>query len=353
VATPAWLRAQSAVEADCVRELIEARPDVELGDWRAFRPSDVARRLAPARIAGSWGGLVDSLRAIYLPGPAEPGRVRGASLDGLSTAQIAALDAELDTLDLELTAGERDRAAGRVTSRRFDLAFNPAALDAYTLFRGRRTVPVRIDGDTPENTRRTICWTALAAADLATFFGDAARGLLARALARRVERWDRFTKHGYSMLPHELLVNGWLPRADLEPPRTQVIVLHPSAGTQVIGRGFGPINAMRRQDVLAVEPIGFLRYEGQFRWYGGASWILAFPTSGGASSGVMLHLGRLGRAAFVWRARDADGVRRNAVLLSLDLYRYLSGVPEKWKDAKDAATARCTQDPVACVSSLP
>ena len=351
----ARIEAQSPVELDCVRELVEARPDAELGSWKGFRPSDVARRLTAVRRADRWAGLVDSLRVIYLPSPPGNGKAPGASLAGLSAQQVSALDAELDSLDMELTAGEHDRQAllrGRVTSKRFDLAFNPATLDTYTLFRGRRTTQIRIDADLPENTRRTLCWAAIAAADLATFFGEGARDLLARALAQRVERWDRFTKQGYSMLPHELLINGRLPRPDLEPPRTQLVVLHPSAGTQVIGKGFGPINAMRRQDVLALEPFGVLRYEREFRWYGGASWVIAFPTSGGASNGIMLHLGSLGRAAYVWRAVDADGARRNGVLLSLDLYRYLIGVPDVWKRAKEAAAASCLQSPESCVASM-
>jgi hypothetical protein len=65
----------------------------------------------------------------------------------------------------------------------------------------------------------------------------------------------------------------------------------------------------------------------------------------------MAHYSPLGRLGFVWRARDADGRRRNAVLLSLDLYRYLTGVADQWKRLEQQSVADCLKDAPACVAA--
>ena len=45
---------------------------------------------------------------------------------------------------------------------------------------------------------------------------------------------------------------------------------------------------------------------------------MTFPSTGRIGSGAMLHAGRLGHVAYVWRPVDADGVRRDGLLMSLE-----------------------------------
>jgi hypothetical protein len=340
------------VEDDCVRERVEA--STSLGNWRAFRPSDVAKRFAPLRAAGVWSPIVDSLEAIYLVERATAGgNGPPSTLAGLTDDQRTALFAQLDTLRQELRAGERDTSValrGMVTVKRFDLASPPIGAFSLKLFTGRRTATITITDALASDTRRSICWLAFAAKDLATFFGGPGREALGRALSARVERWDNFMRKGYSMMPHELFINGFIPRPDLEPPPVQFVVVHPSVGAQMVAQDFKSLSQLQRVDVLAVEPAGILVYGPQFRWYAGATWVVTFPASGSAGSGIMLHASPVGRLGYLWLPRDSSGKRHSAVLLTIDLYRHLVGVADKWKKLQQQSISGCLQDAVACVA---
>lgn len=350
--------AQTPLEKDCATAVVASLSDADLGRWKGARPEELKTRLEPLRRAGRWSDALDSLAAIYLLRNRQPdGASPPASLDGLSPPQVEALFAEVDSLRRELADGERDQSAalrGAITLGRFDLRPPPPVGNpSYTLFHRRgATVPVVADDRTPSDTRRSVCWFAIAARDLATMFGGPGRERLMRALNARVERWDNFSKRGYSMLPHELLVNGFLPRPELEPPRVQLVIAHPSAGAEMAGETLA-LSKLKRLDVLALEPAGVLVYGPQHRWYAGASLVLTFPGSANAGAGVMAHLGPVGRAAYVWHGRDTDGRRRKGVLLSLDLYRYLSGAAERWKKLKAESVAECLQDAQACAAATP
>lgn len=348
--------AQSA-DQECESSEIAAFNDSLLGNWKGFRPSDVASRLGGMRAGRVWSPIVDSLEAIYLverPATATP----PSTFAGLSAQERNALLLELDALRAELHAAELDPTQllrGRLTISRFDLAKPPIGTPTVTLFSGRAT-PIRLD-TLSSNTRRSVCWLAIATKELMTPIGDPGRQALAEALNARVERWDNFSQKGYSMLPHELLINSWLPRGltgrrDLEPPRVQWILAHPSVGAQMASNSFKSLSELRRIDVLAVEGFGFLVYGPQRAHYGGLTGVVTFPSSTGpGGAGVMAHYSAWGRAGFLWQGRDIDGKKRNAALISLDLYGRLTGVADRWKRLKEQSIADCLKAPQACVEN--
>lgn len=331
-------RAQS-IQADCVRRTIDSLHAT--GPWAALRPSVVAMRLAPVRAAGHWGALVDSLRAIYLMAP--------ASIDALAEPQQDAIRAALDTLRAQLVVVEHDPSAmrrGMVSADLWKVGFDVGP--RYSLFDNGPMAKVVVTADTSETTRRTVCWLGFSASDVATWARRPALNRLADALTRLDTRWDNFMSHGYSMLPHELLINGLLPRPTLEPPRTQLIVAHPSAATMIAASSWRNLKDSHREDALALEPIGFVRYASQFDSYGGASLLMTFPTTRTMGYGVMLHHSRFGHVAYVRRPRDPDGVRRDGVLMSLDAYRFIAGMADQWKQAKAAALVSCAKVESLC-----
>jgi hypothetical protein len=341
--------AQTA-QQECDKAAVAALAADQLGAWASVTPARVLAALKPLTDAWSYAAALDTVAATYLadrPGGAPPTSLAGVTAPervGLRGA-VAAARAELQALATDPQA----RNAGRVNAARFDLAPSPVG-DEVTLFNGEDHAIAL--AALPRDTRRSVCWFAIAARDLLVMSGGVARGRLLAALEARVARWDGFTRHGYSMLPHELLVNGWLRglRRDLEPPRAQLVLLHPSAAAQMTSSSLRSLSSLRRVDALAVEPVGVLIYDGTRRRYGGASWVIGFPAGDRASSGVMAHYNPLGRAGYVW-TRDDEGRRRGAVVLSMDLYRYLAGVPERWTRLKNASAAECIGQADRCVQA--
>jgi len=343
---PALARAQVA-QQECTKDEILAFDDARLGAWRGQTPHDVLGRYGTLITAGAYSAVLDSVAAVYLWSRSSFGE---ASLAALAPAQVATLKAKVDTSLAELRAGEADPAQfalGRVNVARFQVAKNPIGPPTATLFAGEPGVIV-LDDAAARATVRSACWFAVAASDVLTLAAAPGRAALLKALEERTERWNNFSRNGYSMLPHELLLNGAFVGATLEPPRVQVILAHPSAGAQMTSSSFSSIEEFQRADVLALEPAGVLFYGPQHRWYAGASWVVTFPSREPAGSGVMLHLGKLGRAGYVWRGKDADGRDQSALLLSLDLYGRLTGVAEQWERLKARSVGRCLANPAQC-----
>ena len=338
---------------DCEEDSVKKLADK--GDWAPLHRTEVARRLALVRAAGKWGALSDSLRVIFSERPAD--------FTGITTKQREALEAELDTLRDELAAAERDPTAyrlGRISASRFQLAFDMGPPVTYTLFNGRTSDKIVLSDTSPPVTRRSVCWLAFAAADVAAQARVRALTDVAAALHKLDTRWDNFMNHGYSMLPHELFVNGITNRAfnglfkrgSLEPPLAQVIFAHPSAATQIVSSSFRTLRGARREDVLAVEPIGLVGYFSEYRRYAGVSWLVTFPSAGRMGYGGMLHVSRFGHVAYVRRPIDADGVRRNGFLMSLDAYRFVTGAADKWKKLKAGALAECESQKKQCAERV-
>lgn len=345
--------AQGTAFEECSADAVSRLTPAELGAWAPFAPQATRQRFEPARRAGAWSAIVDSLGAMFglaasgagLPAPP-------VALGELPDSIRVLLVAELDSLRDELAAGERDSAArlnGRITVKRFAIEARVFAPRRVSLFAGRAPGPIAISA-LPSAYVRPACWLALTVNDLATLYGGAARAALSAALARRAARWDNFMRRGYSMTPLELFVNGYMPRAALEPPRTQLVLFHASAGIEMFSDRPLAANNLHRKTVLVVEPIGLLRYFGQFRSYGGLTWVIAYPDSGGLATGVTLHHSSVGHVSYLWRPRAAPGASRGALLVSIDLYRYVAGAADEWKRLERESIARCLADTPACAA---
>lgn len=353
LAIGASARAQSSAFTECNADAVGSLTRAELGRWAAFTPESLKRRFEPARRAGAWSAIADSLAMLFglearLAGIASTPDV----LATLPDSSRELLRGELDSLRAELAEGERDPVArlnGRITTKRFAIEPRLVAPQRVSLFVGRPPGPIVISA-LPESEVRPLCWFALSINDLATLYGGPARAALAAALAKRGARWDNFMQHGYSMTPLELFVNGYMPRRELEPPRDQLVLFHASAGAEMFSDRPLAANTLRAEPVLVVEPLGLVRYFGQFKSYGGVTWVLAFPDSGGLATGVMLHHSDIGHVSYLWRPRAEAGASHGALLLSMDLYRYLAGAADKWKQLKQESVSHCLADAPACVA---
>lgn len=349
----ARLGGQGTAFAECSADSVGRLAPATLGGWAPFAPRALETRFESARRAGGWSTIVDSLATLFGL-DASDARADGApaSLAELPDSVRALLGAELDSLRGELIEGERDAVArlnGRITTRRFAIETRIFAPQRVSLFVGRPPGPIVISA-LPQRFARPLCWFALAINDLTALYGGPARSALAAALARRASRWDNFMQHGYSMTPLELFVNGYMPRGELEPPRTQLVLLHASAGGEMFSDRPLAANTLRLKPVLVLEPLGLLRYSRQFTNYGGLTWVVAFPDSGGLATGVTLHHSNVGHVSYLWRPRGQSGTSRGAVLVSMDLYRYLVGAADKWKKVERESIASCLADAPACMA---
>ena len=154
-------------------------PPAVLGAWSRFTPQTLEARFEPARRAGAWSAIVDSLELIFQSTP--------ASLTELPDASRALLLAELDSLHGELAEGEHDAAArlnGRITTKRFAIELRVFPPQRVSLFSGRAPGPIVISA-LPEREVRPLCWLTLAINDLVALYGGPARAALAVALGRR------------------------------------------------------------------------------------------------------------------------------------------------------------------------
>lgn len=174
-------------------------------------------------------------------------------------------------------------------------------------------------------------------------YGATGRQRAASALDRLIALWGSFNRRGYSQYPWELAINGLSRPApdDLSPPAHQFVFLHPSFGVEVGGQW----DELRRLDVLAVEPLGYLRYNASRTSYVGVSSVVTFPSNASVGVGAVVHLGRVAKLGYVVRRADAAGVHRNGVMMSVDAYRLASGVPSQLRGVVERL--RALRDSVA------
>jgi hypothetical protein len=99
--------------------------------------------------------------------------------------------------------------------------------------------------------------------------------------------------------------------------------------------------------VLVFEPIGALRYSEQFDSYWGGTLVLAYPDSGGLAPGVMLHHSSIGHVAGLYRPGGGA-----AAMLSLDLYRFLSGAQNQLKTMKEKVFTPCLANVATCLTTV-
>ncbi len=322
----------------------QAPPDC---DGRAIRASmrqgeasasERYEKLKPDIAAAKWSAVGEALVSEFKASPILKGERRAALLASLEAmagdlakadgeASREAIKALLDPgrpgfVDLNRFKPYLDNTAGTVNY--FDTTSPPRTLLVdCTLSEAERV--------------QVFHWTTLGARVLSAF-GEKDRARTLKAIDNICGRWDNFIQYSYAQYPWELIVNG-LDRRDrsaLNPPRHQLILLHPSAGIEIIG---GPTAAKRRADVAMVEPIGYLWYRKDYAFYLGASLVLTQPSDRPPGVGAMIHLGRYGKAGYVWRRKDGAGHSQNGVLFSLDLYGWLGDHAGALKEFKGGVAA--------------
>jgi hypothetical protein len=126
----------------------------------------------------------------------------------------------------------------------------------------------------------------------------------------------------------ELLFRDRRSGADLSPPRTQVILLHPSVAVEVSGPEF---RRWQRLDALSLELLGRIWYRNDYRTHSGASLMLTTAKDVGIGAGVLIHFSPTLKAGYVYGLQKQPE-RRNGAVMSVDLYKYLEDRKTKLDD---------------------
>lgn len=118
---------------------------------------------------------------------------------------------------------------------------------------------------------------------------DPARKAAAEEIAKKGALLDKYLFEGFPMFPWEAWVNSYFltpEKVEDGPPRSQHVVLHPSAGV------VGTVKPGEEHDtaaVLAIEPYGRVWYTEDYdHWYG-VSLLALFPTDRDPGYGIALN----------------------------------------------------------------
>ncbi len=323
ICTVPMARTQTPVSVDCDATRVQASAPADFpSEWQARHPNAVYLRYGSERDENRWLDVFTDLRAMVADHPDIPPAEKAKAL-----GQFDALLAEIRRVESSDDRAMLLETARGVGTTRFRMeSFVPVDADemVYTLFPDTPDA-IEVGEATAPEARRALCWMAIATDRLLVRYGQTPRDVAVRALDAMVAQWDAFNQSSYSMYPWELWANSLGARRErLIPPRHQIVLLHPSIGLGVTGQDF---ENLARQDVIAFEPVGYLVYNRARTWYGGASALLTLPREGGPGVGGMLHFSPTIRAGYVFRV--ADSGTPGGVVVSLDLYKTLTGVPAR------------------------
>jgi len=135
-----------------------------------------------------------------------------------------------------------------------------------------------------------------------------------------VERWENFLDRGYSQMPWESLVNGWLIEPpgfpELGPPGHQWILLHPTIGLEL---SVDPLDEAKIKEAMHVEFLGHIWYRGkQLGDYWGVSATVSLREDLDPGVGVLVHIKRNWNLGVTWHDVDEDPF----LFFSVDLFRF-------------------------------
>ena len=141
-----------------------------------------------------------------------------------------------------------------------------------------------------------------------------------QVLKNAVVRWENFLEKGYSQMPWESLVNGWLVEPpgfpEPGPPGHQWIILHPTLGLEF---SVNKLDETRVKEAMHVEVLGHIWYRGrQLEDYWGASATVSLREDLDPGLGVMIHIKRFWNIGIAWHDSDDDPY----LLFSVDLFRF-------------------------------
>ena len=135
-----------------------------------------------------------------------------------------------------------------------------------------------------------------------------------------VERWENFLDRGYSQMPWESLVNGWLIEPpgfpELGPPGHQWILLHPTVGLEL---SVDPLDEAKIKEAMHVEFLGHVWYRGeQLEDHWGVSATVSLREDLDPGIGVLVHIKRNWNLGVTWHDVDEDPF----LFFSVDLFRF-------------------------------
>lgn len=159
-----------------------------------------------------------------------------------------------------------------------------------------------------------------------------------KALSDAVIRWENILDKGYSQMPWESLVNGWLIEPpgfpELGPPDHQWIFLHPTLGLEL---STNPIKETRVKEVMHIELLGHIWYRGeQLHDFSGLSLAASLREDLDPGIGLMFHIKRNWSIGVSWRDLEEDPF----LFFSVDLFRFAKQNGSKYMDKYEQARAQ-------------
>jgi len=203
----------------------------------------------------------------------------------------------------------------------------------YAVFNGPR--PVALASAATVDRARAICWASLAAERVLTRFNTEARSTVEVELERIDDLWDGFADHSYAQLPWELALNAAtsMRTGNLEPPGHQYILLHPEPAVDISG---GKFPDWIRSDALSVPIFGVIWYNPNRSSFYGVSGGAVLSAKQPVGFNVTAMLGRGFSVGYV-RRNPKNAVSKSGVIVSAEVYRFLSGIPELIGKRKEEA----------------
>ena len=267
----------------------------------------------------------------------------GAAFDPLRRA----IERAADSTAVGLARALR-RPASELAGALADLEINQfrpvTNLDGNLIILQSNQIPLGIPLDSTRLTAdqfQAVCWSGWSLHRLlANINFETIPGALARVEAQE-RRWERYRTQGPMQLPHEMLLNRvrrWVvpPRGSsrFNPPRLDVVALHPFAGIELVRTAGG----VARSESVAAELGGATLWLNDWKQHVGVSWVLAYDANGRIGRGPLVRLGGYATAGVLQR-RDADGKTRTSLLIDLDALRLLKpdAVPQAVRQAQSVA----------------
>jgi hypothetical protein len=226
--------------------------------------------------------------------------------------------------------------AKNVTLARFRIVKDTDSDKVYLFY--RQPDQITIDAGMSADARRQYCWRALSVNRILTQYGQDSRAATRLALQTYVTQWDAYNSNGYLQYPWELFLNGkWAyDRDSLAPPKRQWIIAHPNVAVEQAGRSF---EGSRLDQVISVEPLGYLWYTDNRKSYYGLSAMLTFASDRDVGRGLLLHFGKTAKLGYVWRDKDAQDKSQNGIVFTMDLYQLLANPPQSQLDRRELVKA--------------
>ena len=329
--------AQGVVDRDCEQTLVRAIDIATLApSWRDRHPDVAYENMKPRMANDEWLALVDSI-ALGVENDsslAEEQRVRLAANVRRLRDEVAFVNGQSNTDVLR-------RTAQIVSLARFRIEASRVRPGVYFLFRGTADSVV-VDSSLSTDTRKAVCWRAIALARMLTAYGALARTDAATRLREASTRWDNYGNKGYSQFPWELALNSaGFSRSSVDPPKSQLIFLHPSLGVELLAPGLSQLDKTQRANTIAIEPIGYIRYTDSRALYYGVSAVVSLPSNRSAGFGAIAHVGQYVKLGYIFVRSPSEGEEgRYGLLVSADLYQFFSSVPTQLQQAKSRALSR-------------